>query len=611
MMQPFSALHHGYSQKLNISEIEGGSFALNMAFLGAFKVACGSGSDATITAHDGSQTAVRLDLHAANCEGGLPLQTWYARWKLRPGSEVAVRFSNQGAITLAPLDISGNNVEDFPKTPNRDRTVEMKVLNKILYGPPGTGKTFSTAKIAVEICDGSFAASREELMRRYDDLQREGRIRFVTFHQSYSYEDFVEGLRPEIKDGQITYRVRPGIFREACDAARRSRLVKPGLAGKRLNDRAFYKMSLGRADTPEGNALFQECIEEGVIKLGWGEDIDFTDCKTPEDIKQTVKNERPDIVKPDSQAQFVRVFKLDVKVGDIIIASYGNSAFQAVGEVIGEYEFRETGSVHQTKPVRWLAVFEGGRSLSDIYNRDFVQRALHRIENADLKFDALQKLLDEQASAATQSFVLIIDEINRANISKVFGELITLIEDDKREGSTNAIKVKLPYSGDELAVPSNLYLVGTMNTADRSIALLDTALRRRFDFEELQPEPELLPKIENGQLDLAALLRSLNERIEFVYDRDHTIGHAYLINVKTLSQLEVVFRRKIIPLLQEYFYEDLSKVRQVLNDNSGNFIESLSAAPSGFDDVTGQEAGARYRVRGNAFPIESYLSIYR
>ncbi len=611
MMQPFKALEHGYSQKLTLSEIEGGSFALNMAFLHAFKVACGSGSDAKVVAQDGSQMAVRLDLLSANCDGGIPLKSWYARWKVRPGSEVAVRFLNEGVITLAPIDESGISEEYYLKTPGRDRTDNMRAINRILYGPPGTGKTFKTANIAVDICDGSCPASREELMRRYEDLHREGRIRFVTFHQSYSYEDFVEGLRPEIEDGQITYRVRPGIFREACDAARRSRLVKPGLTGKRLNERAFYKMSLGRAGTPEGNALFKECIEQGVIQLGWGEDIDFSDCKTPEDIKQAVERERPDIVKPDSQAQFVRVFKLDVKVGDIIIASYGNSAFQAIGEVIGEYEFRETGSIHQTRPVRWLAVFEGSRPLTDIYDRDFVQRTLHRIEHTGLKFDALQKLLDEQAGVATQSFVLIIDEINRANISKVFGEVITLIEDDKREGSTNAIKVKLPYSGDELAVPSNLYLVGTMNTADRSIALLDSALRRRFDFEELQPEPELLPKIENSQLDLAALLRSLNERIEFVYDRDHTIGHAYFIHVKTLRQLEVVFRRRIIPLLQEYFYEDLSKVRQVLNDNSGSFIESLSSAPSGFDDVTGQEAGTRYRVRVSAFPIESYLSIYR
>ena len=150
-----------------------------------------------------------------------------------------------------------------------------------------------------------------------------------------------------------------------------------------------------------------------------------------------------------------------------------------------------------------------------------------------------------------------------------------------------------------------------MNTADRSIALLDTALRRRFDFEELQPEPELLEMIGNGQLDLAALLSRMNERIEYLYDRDHKIGHAYLIHVKTLPQLDAVFRRKIIPLLQEYFYEDLSKVRQVLNDYTGGFIDIVNTAPMGLSEFVGQESEPRYMVRTGTFSVESYLKIYQ
>jgi 5-methylcytosine-specific restriction protein B len=610
-MQPFRDFEHGYSQRLSSDELASGAFALNMSFLRAFRAAGATASEAIITIQGGGQVAVQLDLVAASCSGGSSLQSFYARGGFQPGSEVTVRFTNEGTIVLSPNVDSSISRTLQPKPQDRDRTTEMKALNKILYGPPGTGKTFRTAKIAVEICDGSAPASRAELMRRYEDLQREGRIRFVTFHQSYSYEDFVEGLRPEITNGHITYRIRQGIFREACEAARRSLLVKPGLTGKPLEERTFYKMSLGRAGTVEGNAQFEDCIQKGEIQLGWGEDIDFTDCKSPDDIRATVLRERPDIVKPDSQAQFIRIFMLDMQVGDIVIASYGNSAFQAVGEVTGEYEFKEAGTAHQTRSVRWLAVFGGGRPLAEIYARAFVQRTLHQIQNSDLKFAALQTLLDQQSGAVAQSFVLIIDEINRASISKVFGELITLIEDDKREGSTNAIKVKLPYSGDELTVPANLYLVGTMNTADRSIALLDTALRRRFDFEELQPEPELLEAIGNGQLDLAALLSRMNERIEYLYDRDHKIGHAYLIHVKTLPQLDAVFRRKIIPLLQEYFYEDLSKVRQVLNDYTGGFIDVLSTAPMGLAEFGSQEAEPRYQVRAGTFSIESYLKIYQ
>lgn len=486
-------------------------------------------------------------------------------------------------------------------------------MNIILYGPPGTGKTYKTAERAVEICDGHSGQPRQELMKRYEELRKEGRISFVTFHQSYSYEDFVEGLRPESKDGQVIYRVRPGIFREVCDAARRSTLVQPGLHGKPLKERTIYKMSLGIAGTQEGNRVLQDCIANGYVLLGWGDDVDFSECGTLDEIRKKLE-ERPGIEKPDSQARFVSVFKDELKIGDIIVASQGNKAFRAIGEVIGNYDFQDAGAFgyHQMRKVRWLAAFESNRSVDEIYEKNFQQSTLYRLDNDAIKFDSLDGLINERQGDGNQPFVLIIDEINRANISKTFGELITLLEPDKREGEENALTVKLPYSGDEFSVPSNLYVVGTMNTADRSIALLDTALRRRFEFEELQPSPEALQQASIEGIDLRAMLQILNERVEYLYDRDHTIGHAYFINVRTLDDLEAAFRRKVIPLLQEYFYEDWSKVRLALNDQSGEFIESIESIPKGLENTAdGYEARPRYRVRKGPFSLGAYLNIYR
>ena len=279
-------------------------------------------------------------------------------------------------------------------------------LNSILYGPPGTGKTYNSILYSLGIATknegiinrikNNTETISDEKINEFNDLKKQGQIEFITFHQSYSYEDFVEGIRPTLatKDSEdnkdLKYTIHSGIFKKICERAR--------------NDK-------------------------------------------------------------------------------------------------------------------------------------------------------------------DKNYVLIIDEINRGNISKIFGELITLLEPSKRLGETEELKIRLPYSGEEFGVPKNLYILGTMNTADRSIALLDIALRRRFNFIEMPPKYNLLKTIncKEGEINLQDLLKAINTRIEFLLDKDHLIGHSYFINIKTFEDLKEVFKNSIMPLLQEYFYDDFEKIKFVLN----------------------------------------------
>jgi 5-methylcytosine-specific restriction protein B len=551
--------------------------------------------------HSLGANAPQLDVGHAAHNLLIPSQTVLAEF-----CDIYDEFEQEQSSSMSPSSI---------KQSSPAPTVSGTSMNKILYGPPGTGKTYKTAQIAVELCNGSANSSRELLMQEYEELRKEGRISFVTFHQSYGYEEFVEGLRPEVKDGQVTYSVRPGIFREVCAAAKRSQLVKPGLSGKPLTERKVFKMSLGVAGSPEGKLAFQDAVSNGVVLLGWGDNVDFSDCEGQAAMRAKLE-EVGGHENPESQSRYMSVFKDELSIGDLIIVSQGNNAFRAIGEVTGEYEFLEApfgGRYHQSRPVRWIAVFEGNRPVEEIYNRKFMQSALYKLQPEYLKIGALEGLINQQSGMGKQDFVLVIDEINRANISKVFGELITLLEPDKRDGEINAITLKLPYSGTEFSVPANLHVIGTMNTADRSIALLDTALRRRFEFEEIAPDPTTLNGAVIEGVELEKLLTALNDRIEALFDRDHRIGHAFFIGISSRQGLEQIFRRKVIPLLQEYFYENWSNVRRALNDYGiGDFVVStkLAQLPADGEESFADESRVVYRVNEAPFPLSAYQRIY-
>jgi 5-methylcytosine-specific restriction enzyme B len=461
---------------------------------------------------------------------------------------------------------------------NEKKLAKPRPSNLIFYGPPGTGKTYKTAAKAIELCGETVPDDREQLMAAYRRLSDAGRIEFVTFHQSVSYEDFVEGLRPTQSSDSGTsgfgLKPFPGVFQRISRRAETS--TGPGDAAFSIEGRKVFKMSIGEAANPDDSYLFEEAIAGGYTLLGF-EDIDWSDDRfTHRDAiieavrtQGVMKEGEPNAMSGRVQMPFI--FRNWVDVGDIIIVSKGNSLFRAIGEVTGDYQFvpREGGDYGHRRSVRWLWIDRAGVSVSEIYARNFTMKSIYLLTHADIRLPALERYIASQqhtGDGEPEPFVLIIDEINRANISKVFGELITLLEPDKRIGQCNALKVTLPYSGDFFGVPANLHIIGTMNTADRSIALLDTALRRRFEFRELMPDPSLLDTIDG--IKLPTLLATINERIEYLFDREHQIGHAYFIDCRTRADIDEVMRHKVIPLLAEYFYEDWAKVAIVLGDGN-------------------------------------------
>ncbi|SFT36343.1 AAA domain (dynein-related subfamily) [Lishizhenia tianjinensis] len=448
-------------------------------------------------------------------------------------------------------------------------------LNEILYGPPGTGKTYETKSKAVEIITGNKIEKRDELNAEYNRLVESKNILFSTFHQSMSYEDFVEGIKPVTEDGQVSYEIQDGIFKQISSLAKGvdGRIEKQESAID-FSTLEFFKMSLGGKNRKD---VHDWCITNNVIALGYGgnNDLDTIGASNWKDYQVEFQENFPQLVEKSSyNVNSTYYFKNVIKLGDVVLVSKGNRIIDAVGIVTGNYEYRESEEIpyHHFRKVRWIAT-NMNADPSLFVDKNISQQTIYQFYNDDIKVDYFEKKFSKSKKETEfKNHVLIIDEINRGNVSAIFGELITLIEEDKRLGAKEEIKVTLPYSKEEFGVPSNLYIIGTMNTADRSVEALDTALRRRFSFKEVGPKPELIREVgkaENGEVegvDLVQLLSVINQRIEVLLDKDHCIGHSYFLNVASLRELKAAFQDKIIPLLQEYFYGDYGKIGLVLGE---------------------------------------------
>lgn len=452
---------------------------------------------------------------------------------------------------------------------------EMPNLNTILYGPPGTGKTFKVIEKAVNIIDPNFLnveRTREEYEEAYHTYIEKKQIQFCTFHQSFSYEDFVEGLRSDIEKEGAPFIPQNGVFKEICELAK-SRYQLSTSPSIDIDRSKIYKISLGQANSIQGEKIYRYCIDNKVITLGHGSEIDFTEKNSFNEVSKTFSSLAPST--NNSVINMVNHFKNELKIGDIVIVSKGNLRFRAIAKVTGDYFYDEETEIPYShfRKVEWLYISSNGEVAEQILNQaysdssQFSQVTIYPFSEGQLNNEEIKKYITSNETSEEDRFVLIIDEINRGNISKIFGELITLIEEDKRfdvevDGTIKGLEVTLPYSKDKFSVPKNVYILGTMNTADRSISLMDTALRRRFDFEEMLPEPNMLSEVD--EIDVQKLLRKINRRIEYLYDRDHQIGHAFFIGKKSSDELIEVMQRKVIPLLQEYFYDDWEKIELIL-----------------------------------------------
>lgn len=433
-------------------------------------------------------------------------------------------------------------------------------LNQVLYGPPGTGKTYNTKEQAVKIANPYFEIDstwsdqqkREGIIKEYDRLYDLGQIIFTTFHQSMSYEDFIEGIKPKTHEGEVLYSIEDGIFKKSVKNAMSEYLEKE--VQKTDDFETLYNDFVSSLKSFEG-------IKQGTF---------FT--KTGIEIMLVEANQNSIMVKylwtnSKKESEGIHVFSVTKdKLKKILQA-----------EIVPDKVKNLKTEIHSIVGHIHCELFAVYKKFYDfvIANKGEIETV--HFDTKDMDFDDvceqfLSLTRDDINSKEVYNHVLILDEINRGNVSAIFGELITLLESDKRIGEKEQIVIKLPYSKKEFGVPKNLYIIGTMNTADRSVEALDTALRRRFSFKEMMPNSKVVEEKALNDFPRKEIMEKINNRIELLLDRNHTLGHAYFIK----QDFQNSFENEIIPLLQEYFYNDYGKIGLVLGSGFVR-VKSISA----------------------------------
>lgn len=436
--------------------------------------------------------------------------------------------------------------------------------NIVLYGAPGTGKTYDVPELAVRLCDPAFMAaepSREEIVSRYNQLKTEKRIAFTTFHQSLDYEDWIEGLRPVVNENnQVTYEIESGIFKKLCEEAERP-VVKDKQVG--IADNAVvWKVSLaGTGDNP----VRSDCMKNSYIRIGW------------DGYGPVISDETDWSIYNGEGKQILDAYINKMKIGDIVMSCYSSQTIDAIGVVVSDYEFDDSlPNYKRVRRVNWLVKnineniveMNDGKTmtLGTVYRLNSI--TLDNVKSILEKYDTSSKMEEND-----KAYVMVIDELNRGNVSKVFGELITLLEADKRKGRINAESVVLPYSKKGFHIPNNVYLIATMNTADRSLGSLDYAIRRRFAFIAEKPfglevegfNEDLFEKVSSlfvknfdeykeSSWDLTMKLEPADTLSEEYKPEDVWIGHSYFLMQDEEGEDNTSNRLlyEIIPLLEEY-----------------------------------------------------------
>ena len=383
--------------------------------------------------------------------------------------------------------------------------------NIILQGAPGTGKTYNTAALALAICGEQIPEDHGEVMRRYEELQKEGRIGFVTFHQSMDYEDFVEGIKPKTENGTVSYEVEDGIFKKICEEGQ-SHLNRGSHFIKEENRVSVSQVVHNDIDEAI-NSFLKDIPKEGIY---------IPSVRNPSKMFLVYKEGGSLYVKGDGRSYPIRM--KSVRAGEY---DYRHQSYEpAVGQYIRKHYLSITDSPHIVEKTVW-----------------------------------------NEETRSSENYVLIIDEINRGNVSKIFGELITLLEADKRIGGDHPIRVTLPYSKESFGVPSNLYIIGTMNTTDRSVGNIDYAVRRRFAFATLKADRKL---VEQNSIPEAVTLFDAVEsfikkhQIDMDFE-DLMVGHSYFF-AKGESELELKWQYEILPLLNEYIKDGIVNAKPIKSD---------------------------------------------